>query len=163
MVRAPRVEHGLKDNPPAVRPHEPKSERFAQVRDGRWRDDHREGRRNSESPATIDRTLAGKARTARRETPAPKIEADNGQIKHYQADYRLTTAPKLCKGCNVCVTSCPTNTLALDQATKIIVKDPNTCVFCGMCEARCPDFAIWIQRGASDRARVFAKEGAPVL
>ena len=119
----------------------------------------RDGRK---AALAIDRTLAGKARAPRRETPEPKIETDNGQVKHYQADYRLTTAPKLCKGCNICVTSCPTNTLALDQATKIIVKDTNTCVFCGMCEARCPDFAIWIQRGASDRARVFAKEGAPV-
>lgn len=119
----------------------------------------RDGRK---AALAIDRALAGRARVQRRETPEPRIESDNGTIKHYQADYRLTTAPRLCKGCNVCVTSCPTNTLALDSAARIIVKDPNTCVFCGMCEARCPDFAIWIQRGASDRARVFAKEGAPV-
>jgi glutamate synthase (NADPH/NADH) small chain len=110
----------------------------------------------------IDRELAGTARETQL-APAPgRIESDNGILKHFQADFRLTTAPRLCKGCNICVTSCPTSTLKLDDANHIAVKDPNTCVFCGLCEARCPDFAIWIQRGTSDRARIFAQEGGPV-
>lgn len=119
----------------------------------------RDGRKAARA---IDRALAGKARAPRAESPPPRIESESGTVKHFQADYRLTTAPRLCKGCNVCVTSCPSQTLALDDTNHIVVKDTNTCVFCGLCEARCPDFAIWIQRGASDRARVFAKEGAPV-
>jgi heterodisulfide reductase subunit A-like polyferredoxin len=118
----------------------------------------REGRKAARA---IDRALTG----VPRETPvavAGRVEVDSGTVKHYQADYRLTTAPRLCKGCNLCVTSCPTGTLKLDDANHIEVKTTETCVFCGLCEARCPDFAIWIQRGAAERARVFAKEGGPV-
>jgi dihydropyrimidine dehydrogenase (NAD+) subunit PreT len=110
----------------------------------------------------IDRELAGTAREPVQERTPARIEADNGILKHFQADFRLTTAPRLCKGCNICVTSCPTSTLKLDDANHIAVKDPNTCVFCGLCEARCPDFAIWIQRGTSTRARIFAQEGGLV-
>lgn len=119
----------------------------------------RDGRKAARA---INRMLAGTAQ-ADRSPPSPgRVESDSGTVKHFQADYRLTTAPKLCKGCNICVTSCPTSTLALDGTNHIVVKDPNTCVFCGMCEARCPDFAIWIERGTSQRARIFAQEGGPV-
>ncbi len=103
--------------------------------------------------AAIHRRLAHKPPAAPRPPSPPRIEMDNGTIHHFQADYRLTTAPKLCKGCNVCVTGCPSHTLRLDDSQHIEVIDPNTCVFCGLCEARCPDFAIWINRGESERAR----------
>lgn len=119
----------------------------------------RDGRK---AALAIDRVLTGTAPAVRESPPPGRVEADNGTVKHFQSDFRLTTAPKLCKGCNVCVTSCPTGTLKLDAANHIEVKDPNTCVFCGLCEARCPDFAIWIARGAAERARVFAQEGGPV-
>ena len=119
----------------------------------------RDGRKAARA---IDRSISGTERTAPTVKPPSRVESDSGTLKHFQSDFRLTTAPRLCKGCNVCVTSCPTSTLKLDGANHIEVKDPNTCVFCGICEARCPDFAIWIVRGASERARVFAQEGAPV-
>jgi ferredoxin len=119
-------------------------------------------RHGRKAALAIHRALSGSARPARPGKPAPRIEADGATLRHFQQDYRLTTVPMLCKGCNVCVTSCPSGTLALDPAGRISVKDPMTCVFCGLCEARCPDCAIWIQRGPSERAREYAKEGGPV-
>ncbi len=119
----------------------------------------RDGRK---AALAIDRALAGTVRTTGPRRDEPRVESDSGVMKHYQGDYRLTTAPKLCKGCNVCVTGCPTSTLKLDGANRIEVTDAGTCVFCGLCEARCPDFAIWVVRGSEERARVFAQEGSAV-
>ena len=101
----------------------------------------RDGR---EAAKAIDRYLTGRAKVPA-PTPAPsRVERDNGTIKYFQGNNRLMMAPALCKGCNICVTGCPSDTLALDNAGKIIAKDGNTCVYCGICEARCPDFAIWV-------------------
>ena len=109
--------------------------------------------------STIDRDLSGAPTPTKRPAPVTHAEPVDGTIQHFQADFRLTTAPRLCKGCNICVTTCPTHTLELDQANQIAVTDPATCVFCGLCEARCPDFAIWIVRGKTERARNNALEG----
>jgi NAD-dependent dihydropyrimidine dehydrogenase PreA subunit len=92
----------------------------------------------------IDRSLTGRARAEPIAPPPPAVVSDNGTIRHFQGAFRLTTAPLLCKGCDICVTGCPTETLALDASNHIVVKNANSCVFCGICEARCPDFAIWI-------------------
>jgi 2-oxoglutarate ferredoxin oxidoreductase subunit delta len=71
--------------------------------------------------------------------------AKNGPItRHYQDGYYVGTSSRLCKGCNLCVNSCPTEILSLDAKSKISISDMSKCVFCGMCEMRCPDFAIWV-------------------
>lgn len=73
-----------------------------------------------------------------------RVKQDGPFLKTYQADYYVGTSNALCKGCNLCVNSCPADILFLDAKSKIGVSDISKCVFCGMCEMRCPDFAIWI-------------------
>lgn len=111
---------------------------------------------------TIAADLAGTTVVNTAKPAETRVEPLDGTIRHFQADFRLTTAPKLCKGCNICVTGCPTHTLALDNANHIKVVDPSTCVFCGLCEARCPDFAIWIVKGEAKPARSAQPAKEPV-
>lgn len=76
--------------------------------------------------------------------PDARVERDGLITKHFQAEFYLGVAASLCKGCGICVQSCPAEILHLDEKNKIDVEDVNQCVFCGLCETRCPDFAIWI-------------------
>lgn len=64
--------------------------------------------------------------------------------RFYQGDFYLGIEQPFCKGCGLCVSSCPQNILYLNGKNKIAVKDISQCIFCGICEARCPDFAIWV-------------------
>ena len=73
-----------------------------------------------------------------------RTQSENGVLKHFQGDFYVATQRAYCKGCELCVQSCPKGVLALDEKGKIVVKAVEECVFCGICEARCPDFAIWI-------------------
>jgi ferredoxin len=111
----------------------------------------------------IDRYLTDQPRPAAQSIPQARVEQDNGTTRHLQGDYRLNTVPVLCKGCNVCITSCPTQTLFLNGSNRIAVDNANTCVFCGLCEARCPDFAIWVVKGSSKTAAAMAAESEPAL
>lgn len=55
-----------------------------------------------------------------------------------------------CKACNICVSYCPSGTLAMKedpnaiQGMMIEVLDPTTCIGCRDCEIHCPDFAIYV-------------------
>ena len=73
-----------------------------------------------------------------------ELQRENGILKHYQGESYLAIQKAFCKGCELCVHSCPKGVLTLDEKGRIAVKDVKECVFCGICEARCPDFAIWI-------------------
>jgi dihydropyrimidine dehydrogenase (NAD+) subunit PreT len=79
---------------------------------------------------------------------APGMVRERGEsLVHVQGTFELSTAPALCKGCELCIESCPTQILHLSSKGKIVVSDVNRCVFCGLCEDRCPDFAIWLGKG----------------
>lgn len=56
---------------------------------------------------------------------------------------RLVLKSAWCKGCNICVSFCPRNVLALEKG-KVVIADPEACVKCGICESLCPDFAIYL-------------------
>lgn len=70
-------------------------------------------------------------------------------MKRYeQGGFFLEIEPRRCKGCGVCVQSCPAEILTLDDAGKIEVREIARCIFCRLCEQRCPDFAISVHKGA---------------
>ena len=52
---------------------------------------------------------------------------------------------KRCKGCNICVTFCPKQVLALDELGKVYAADEKKCIKCKQCEIRCPDYAIFVK------------------
>ncbi len=64
---------------------------------------------------------------------------------------KLHVNPKYCKGCLICVATCPTG--ALRPCRTINAKgytlpeegEMERCTGCGLCETVCPDFAIAIE------------------
>lgn len=64
-----------------------------------------------------------------------------------------------CKACNICVSYCPSGTIAMREevsaisGTMIEVIDPDSCIGCRECENHCPDFAIFV----ADKGFKFAK------
>ncbi len=56
--------------------------------------------------------------------------------------YSLELKKQWCKGCNLCISACPKDILALDALGKVLVKKPDACIGCGLCEATCPDYVI---------------------
>ena len=104
----------------------------------------------------IHESLVGETLPKRITTIRATTEQTDGQTHYAQGSaYYVGTEPRLCKGCELCVNSCPKGVLHLDAKGKIVMTDPSECVFCGVCEARCPDFAIWVVKnepqGSSDR------------
>jgi len=53
-----------------------------------------------------------------------------------------------CKKCGICVSFCPTGTLARKADGTPYVKNPDKCIHCETCDRLCPDFAI---TGAKNR------------
>lgn len=68
-------------------------------------------------------------------------------MKRYEQNgFFLAIEPRRCKGCGICVQSCPMKVLILNDDGKVEVKEIARCVFCGLCEQRCPDFAISVHK-----------------
>ena len=65
---------------------------------------------------------------------------------------KIFISEKYCKGCLICVESCPQT--ALKASSKITAKGytlprvtkPEKCNACGICEIVCPDFAIAVEK-----------------
>ena len=61
-----------------------------------------------------------------------------------------------CKGCGMCVITCPYNVLKMtDKAINnkgvhyAEIQNPDVCRFCGMCVQICPDLAIELTKSRS--------------
>lgn len=73
--------------------------------------------------------------------------AKSPEARHFrQGSAVLTTLRGWCKGCDLCIGSCPVGILALGDDDRIEVTDISRCVFCGICAVRCPDFVFMLQR-----------------
>ena len=59
-----------------------------------------------------------------------------------------------CKGCNLCVVACPTNTLTTDEVNHrgyAYCREVNdTCIGCASCAIVCPDGCISVYRVKED-------------
>ncbi|RAX57819.1 2-oxoglutarate:acceptor oxidoreductase [Helicobacter monodelphidis] len=55
-----------------------------------------------------------------------------------------------CKACDLCVSLCPSGTLAMQSGSQYVlgkivkVIEANSCIGCNDCELHCPDFAIHV-------------------
>lgn len=66
---------------------------------------------------------------------------------------KTTIDPAVCKGCGLCVHTCPKKIIALDRG-KLNAKgyhparivDMESCIGCAMCALMCPDCAITVEK-----------------
>lgn len=74
-------------------------------------------------------------------------------------DNKITLVSMYCKGCGLCVDSCPTGTLILEDNAEsrfgisVKIDAPEYCIGCKMCERRCPDFAIFVNYDEKEVAK----------
>lgn len=66
---------------------------------------------------------------------------------------RVTFNQDICKGCELCVTVCPVNILAMDTEKinkkgyhPATVVEPEKCIACTNCATICPDLVITVER-----------------
>jgi 2-oxoglutarate ferredoxin oxidoreductase subunit delta len=71
--------------------------------------------------------------------------------EYHQGGATLTTFRGWCKGCDLCIGSCPAGILALADDDRIEVSDISRCIFCGICAVRCPDFVFTLQRNGREQ------------
>lgn len=74
-------------------------------------------------------------------------------VRYEQGDAALLAIREWCKGCDLCIRSCPTGILSLADDGRIQVEDISRCIFCGICAARCPDFVFFLERPADSGRR----------
>jgi len=72
-------------------------------------------------------------------------------LRHEQGDAGLLVVREWCKGCDLCISSCPTGILSLAEDGRIQVDDISRCIFCGICAGRCPDFVFILDRPRNGR------------
>jgi len=72
-------------------------------------------------------------------------------MKSTKTDSPVHIDTELCKGCKICVYTCPQNVLALSESMNSrgynvsTVANPEDCIKCKQCEIKCPDLAISVE------------------
>jgi len=90
------------------------------------------------------------------------------EISHKPVDFRRKEIPtnkalftifcNLCKGCGLCITKCPVQTIVWDDTLgvygtpTVTPRNEEECIGCGICEIVCPDAAIVIEKRKKDQA-----------
>lgn len=65
---------------------------------------------------------------------------------------KLTFAKESCKGCGLCVTSCPKKILRISNVSNkngyfvVEVIDESACIGCASCAIMCPDCVIKVEK-----------------
>ncbi len=60
--------------------------------------------------------------------------------------WRIIINSEWCKSCGICITFCPSGTLAMAAEGKARAVNEDTCTGCGLCERLCPDLAIVVTK-----------------
>ena len=69
-------------------------------------------------------------------------------MKSMQTDVPVYIDTELCKGCSICVDTCPQSVLTLSENINskgyniATVENQEGCIKCKQCEIKCPDLAI---------------------
>lgn len=65
---------------------------------------------------------------------------------------KITIREERCKGCGLCVLSCPKKLLSISETSNkngyfvVKIDDQNACVGCASCAVMCPDCVITVER-----------------
>lgn len=95
-----------------------------------------------------DMTHGNAKEEGRKAAPASKEDADKVVFYH---DW--------CKQCNICVSFCPKQALAMDADDYPQLVAPEQCNSCGLCEVLCPDLAVTVPgRDRHSRPRVRSRK-----
>ena len=60
--------------------------------------------------------------------------------------WRIIINSEWCKSCGICMTFCPSGTLATGAEGKALAVNEDACTGCGLCERLCPDLAIVVTK-----------------
>jgi Pyruvate/2-oxoacid:ferredoxin oxidoreductase delta subunit len=67
-------------------------------------------------------------------------------VSHWATNFYAAVDSELCSACGVCVESCQTDAMTLDEETEIPDVDLRRCLGCGNCVPSCPEDAIELRK-----------------
>ena len=67
-------------------------------------------------------------------------------VSHWATNFYAAVDAEMCSACGVCVESCQTDAMQLDQETEVPDVDLGRCLGCGLCVPSCPEEAIALRK-----------------